>query len=439
MERYDITFIGAGPSTIYSVLRLVELNYKGSICIVEKGPRCEERDKNNVLSAFGGAGLTSDYKLSSSLEVGGHIPDLTEQEYSNFENWLLNKINSFKKFTKYPNEVNWQNTSVYNTKDSGLTWDVHHTCHLGTDVGLELNKIMQDYLLKQPNVNIKFKTNIVDVDYEHDIDYIDGAYKLIDDKGNYFYTNKLVLATGRFGTLPGVVMNKFKPKLKPRPFSLGIRVKDVINDTYKDIINCNYDFKFVKKYDFGDIKCKVRTFCANSGAAFIAAEKSQNGFTSFNGHAYKNKENNGTVNYGIVCEISGLEEYKTKEQQIELMKKINQIPSWKQDNFKNGIIDPSRKLLDGFDHLKGVYPKEIIEALTDFVQRLNTLVDLSKATYCYPEVKLSDMIPEINPKTLETSIIDTYMIGDCIFSGSISKAAYLGYSLANHLGDKDED
>lgn len=436
MKRYNITFIGAGPSTIYSVLKLIEDNYKDNICIIEKGPDCEHRTKKDVLYSFGGAGCGSDYKLSFSPLVGGVIPGVTDQEYNEFDKWLVEKINYFKQFTSYPNKVDWQKTTNYDTKDSTLKWDIHKTLHLGTDVGQEINLQMQHYIQSQKNIDIKFNTEVIDITQVYDSNYIDCPYKIITNNNENIYTDKVVIATGRFGTLPALINKKFDLLLKPRPFSLGIRVEDEINDQYKDIIKSNYDFKFTKTYKYDNIICRVRTFCCNSGNAHTAAEVSKEGTISFNGHALKIPDpNNNTVNYGIVCEVSNLNIYNTRADQINLIKKINSSSTWKEDNFDNNNIKPKRNLLTDLDILYNSYPKEIVDALKDFVQSLSKLINLNNAKFLYPEIKMSDMSADLNYKTFETNHTGLYFIGDCACtgSGSIAKAAYKGYSLAKYL------
>ena len=43
--KYDLTFIGAGPSTIFALLKLIEKEYKGKILIIEKGKSTKIRKR----------------------------------------------------------------------------------------------------------------------------------------------------------------------------------------------------------------------------------------------------------------------------------------------------------------------------------------------------------------------------------------------------------
>ena len=130
------------------------------------------------------------------------------------------------------------------------------------------------------------------------------------------------------------------------------------------------------------VKAYVRTFCCNSGNAHTCVEKSPDGFTCFNGHAYKTPDpNNHSVNYGIICEISGLDNYNEKHEQIELIKKVNNYTTWEYDNLKDGDTDPKRVLLNDLTPLVDTYPPEIVFVLKDFIKELSKLVDLSNACY----------------------------------------------------------
>ena len=133
-----------------------------------------------------------------------------------------------------------------------------------------------------------------------------------------------------------------------------------------------------------------------------------------------------------MCEIEGLNQYETKEDQIDLMKRINSIEGWKDDNFGNNTVNPlpRRKLLEGFPQLENYYPKEAILSLQDFIISLSKLVDLSQAKYLYPETKLSGKTPTLNYRTFETTSKGLYMIGDCACSRGISKSSYTGYRFA---------
>lgn len=428
MVGYDILFVGAGPSALAAVLRLNELGYKGNICILEKGKSLETRSKNEVISGVAGAGCYSDSKLSSALDVGGIIPYLDQEKLDEYCSMILRYFNYFS-----PKKINlvWDKTTEYPIPEEvDLKWNTHNTCHVGTENGQAIYYEIEKHIKSMPNIELITETEVIGVEKYDDLFHVTA------NNGITYVTKNLVLATGQKDLLPSKLISQFNLPSKPRAFQLGIRVEDIINDKYKDIIKANYDFKFVQtyKYDTG-VSVRVRTFCCNSGNAHVCAENAKEGYVCFNGHAYKtpNPDNN-TVNYGIMCEIEGLEEFKNKEDQISLMKKINAIPEWEKDNLSvNEDGRKGRKLLDGFEVLLKAYPQEVILSLYYFVAELHRLIGLDNAYYYYPEVKLNGPMPEADPFTFETTYPGLYMLGDCLLSRGIVKSMITGFRFAENF------
>ena len=431
MER--IAFIGAGPSTIGAVLKLIDNKYDGEIIIFEKGNSLDNRLPSEVIEGFAGAGCFSDCKLSSSLTTGSVIPNLTQEELEKYEQEILDYFNRFS-----PDKLEWSHTSSFDTHTTNLTFDIHKTLHVGSDKGREIFHKMEKFITSQPNVRILFGAEVEDVVDIHDFSGFKHpfiVYYYSKERKWYAEVNKVIVATGQKNTLPGKLIKRFKLTTIPRALQLGIRVVDEMNPQYAEIIKANYDFKFVKEYNYkSGVKVRVRTFCCNSGNAHVCAEKASEGFVCFNGHAYKAPDpNNHSVNYGIMCEVSGLKKYNSKEKQIELMKNINTKEHWVEDNFNsNDEVRPVRELLKGFKHLKGYYPKVVIDSLTDFVWELNKLVDLNKAKYLYPEVKLNEG-KTIQTTNWESSLKGLYFIGDCNITRGIVKAFLSGLQVAEGL------
>ena len=295
---------------------------------------------------------------------------------------------------------------------------------------------MEKYITSQPNIELITETEVLDVFR----DKAKEEFTLVLANNNAITTKNVVIATGQKNKLPGLVMKLFNISTTPSAFQIGIRVEDTMNPQYEKIIKSNYDFKFVKEYSYKNgIKVRVRTFCCNSGNAHTCAEKNNEGFTCFNGHAFKTPDpNNHTVNYGIMCEVEGTDKFDTKDKQINLMKEINNDASWKYDNFDtNGNVRPKHKLLGNLTVIERYYPKEVIKSIKDFIQELNKVVDLSNAHYLYPEVKLNEGRKPLLTGGWETSIKGLYMLGDCTgYTRSILKSSISGLQFVdNFLGD----
>lgn len=429
--NYNLCYVGAGPSTMFSVLKLIEEGYSKDILIIEKGKSLKARARKEVIEGVFGAGCYSDSKISASVEVGGVIPNLTEYDLNIYEDYLISELNKFK--PKEMPSLTWDKTKYFNTDPSSLIWDMHKTCHVGTDNGFIIYSNIEKYISSRPNITLLTETEVTEV-----FNLTNDTFQVIaqDSKGRKAYTvEKLIIATGQKGTLASKIIKENDFNTRSRALQLGVRVEDQMNSQYEKIIKANYDFKFVSSFNYKNgVKGRVRTFCCNSGNAHTCAEVTSSGFTCFNGHALKTPDpNNHTVNYGIICELDGMPEYNSKENQIEMMKKVNSISTWKEDNLDDkGNPYPKRKLLNGFEHLRGIYPDAVINELTKFVSELNRVINLDKAKYLYPEVKLSGEIPNLSD-SFETTKKNLYMIGDCSYSRGIMKAVTCGVIFAEHI------
>lgn len=435
MKVFDLCYVGAGPATMFSILHLIKNEYKGSICIIEKGKSLKNRLPNEVCNGSFGAGTFSDSKISKSLNVGGIIPNQTQEELDEYGNLLLHYINEF--LPEDSDLLVWDKNVGYDTTPSNLNWESNDCCHVGSDRGRETYYKIEKYLASQPNVKFYWEAEVADI-----VELTNGKYQVITSpvtENPVLLANRVIVATGQRGALPSKLVDKFNLTKENRMLQLGIRVEDILNSKYEKIIEANYDFKFNKIYKYpGGIEVKVRTFCCNSGNAHVCAERPSEGYIAFNGHSYKKPDpTNNTVNYGIMCAVKNLPGLECKEDQIELMKEVNQLKCWEEDNFKASRDDKdpvaNRKLLDGLEHLRSLYPDVVIDSIHEFVYQLNKVVNLENAHYYYPEIKPSGTSPKVNYSNMETEHPRLYMIGDCHNTNSIIKSAIEGFIFANYI------
>ena len=432
MLNFDLCYVGAGPATMFSVLHLIKNGYKGNICIIEKGKSLKNRLPNEVCNGSFGAGTFSDSKISKSLNVGGIIPGQTQEELDKYGDLLLTYINEFLS----EGSLTWDKNIPYDTSPSNLKWESNECCHVGSDRGRETYYKIEKYLSSQKNITFYWEKEVVEV-----FELAKGKYQVITspiEDTPVLISDSVIIATGQRGSLPNKIINSFNLTKENRMLQLGIRVEDTINSKYEEIIKANYDFKFNKTYRYpGGIEVKVRTFCCNSGNAHVCAERPSEGYVAFNGHSYKKPDpDNHTVNYGIMCAVKNLPGLESKEDQIELMKEVNQLPSWKEDNFtviENKEPTSGRMLLDGLEHLRELYPDCVIDSIHEFVYQLNKVVNLENAHYFYPEIKPSGTSPKVNYNNMETEQPGLYMIGDCHNTNSIIKSAIEGFVFANNV------
>jgi uncharacterized FAD-dependent dehydrogenase len=160
--------------------------------------------------------------------------------------------------------------------------------HVGTD---KSSALIRGLLAKldSSGVEIRLSTEVSDVDWENSSVTIAGT-------GESLKFRNLIAAPGRAGyEWLQRIMDSMGVKYVDNVVDVGVRV-EAREDNYP-VVRDYYDPKFI----FPD---GVRTFCTNSGAAFVVQEKYQN-YYSVNGHAMsREKKSNGLVNFAMLKTIT---------------------------------------------------------------------------------------------------------------------------------------
>ncbi len=344
----DLVIVGAGVSTIFGVLYLLENGYDGKkIRIVEKGPSIFDKDRSkNILEGFGGAGAYSDFKcIFSKYEDTSVVSffglEKVEEDHSFIKKMIekfhpdLSKIGKSQPSEKLNNMVSslegWGDISIAQSE----SW------HIGTDLAHEFLKNVESYL-KENGVEIYFNTTLINIldkynkyvtvdskewesynspsvqnrieelkerrlnlrreiraikksgeDY-YKIEDLERTIEGIKITINRFYPtlferyySKLVLALGKGGKkfLDSYVEKK-NIKIKKNVAQIGVRFETPYTEDIKNISDEQYDFKFFKNYL--EDKMRIRTFCVNHYSAYVAIEDVDDfeKRIQFNGHAY---------------------------------------------------------------------------------------------------------------------------------------------------------
>ena len=264
MTNYDVVIVGSGPAGLGAAFHLIENNPKLKILIIEKGSMCS-------------GGLLNDCKQNYTAPIG----------FSE-EHWELEEATEYLELVKLhlkPVILENKNISIYQKRASKIGVNLLNVSqyHVGTDKSKDLiTKLINE--LKTLGVEVKLDSEVKEIEK----DYISTISTKI-------YYKKLILAVGRKGfSFLQDVMNKFEIPYTDNIIDVGIRVETKLENY--PIVKDYYDPKFY-------FPNKVRTFCTNSGSAWVVPEQYKD-FKIVNGHSLSTqKQSNGLVNFAILKTI----------------------------------------------------------------------------------------------------------------------------------------
>lgn len=306
----DVVIVGAGPSGIFTALKLMEERPDARVVMLEKGLPVERRhcpkdrtghcmncEPCNITAGFSGAGAFSDGKLSLSHEVGGDLPELIGAKRAQDTIELVDQI--YLRFGADPHVVGAGGNPAarairLRAIQAGLKLVDCPIRHLGTEKAQQLYAAVERHLLDM-GVDIRFRTECRDVVIE------DGACTGVVTAGpdgeERIGARSVIVATGRRGadwleslcTAHGIAH-------EPGPVDIGVRV-EMRNEVIEDVNNVLYEGKLIGYPN--PFRNKVRTFCQNPGG-FVAQENYDGGLAVVNGHSFKERKSDNT-NLAILC------------------------------------------------------------------------------------------------------------------------------------------
>ncbi len=268
---YDLIIIGSGPAGLGAAFALLAARPKVRILILEKG-------------STSSGGLRNDCKMNFTFPIG--FPE---------DNWSREKADEYlaevtERLSPPIKEKN--NLSVYQARAARLGTELLNIrqAHLGTDGGLELIEKLTSELI---SLGVEFKTGIT-------AGIANPESGILKTTAGDFGFRFLLAAPGRQGfNYLQELMEGLGISYVDHIVDVGIRVETRVENY--PIVKDYYDPKF----HFPD---RVRTFCTNSGSAYVVKEKytAQDGreFPSVNGHAWSEKRGaNGLVNFAMLKTI----------------------------------------------------------------------------------------------------------------------------------------
>ncbi len=291
-KKYDVILIGAGPSTIFAALTLVEAGLE-EIAIFEKGKDIQERKRGiakDLLCGWGGAGAFSDGKLTLSTKVGGFldefIPDsqLKELLHQADRLWV-----SFGAPKEIQGEFSDRTEALYQeAKQAGLEFISMEIRHLGTENCVPLLRKIQETL--QPKVDIFFETPVKEILVEG------GEVKgILLGEDRRVEAQYVICGPGRGGAeWVKKEIERLRIPSIPNPVDIGVRVEAPASILLK-LTEIAYEAKLI--YYSKTFDDRVRTFCMNPFGEVVT--EMIDDMMTVNGHSYAERRTENT-NFAIL-------------------------------------------------------------------------------------------------------------------------------------------
>lgn len=447
MKTYKdkIIIIGAGVAGMNAATKLVDNGYPGElITIIDAGMDPYNRPKDEVMKGGFGAGLFSDGKWSYLHNaVGGQLAKYMGEEKAD---QMLEKAWSYiLRFHPDSSKIMFSNPveepefikPYFNLR-------MAPAYHIGTNYLHDMGKKWYDWLIKR-SIKFHWKCEVQDIDFnKQSIIFIDN--KLVDkfdklgkennltDFKPYINTeiefDKLIYGTGKSGIdLTQKLIDKYSLKKEPKSVQLGVRFS-APQHYFQKILDVAYDFKlYQKKND----KVSSRSFCTNSGGAYVAEETTY-GMKSYNGHSFKDESMiTNMVNFGIIMEIKGIDNPFQFQKDVVSKCQINgkgihfspnftRKPSLTAEGEEMNVVNVGN--LDIFKNAYGEYANYVIE----YIEDLNKVFNFNDDYSLYiPEVKF--LSEEVLTNYNNLSLIDypnIHFVGDSLSSRGIAVSAAQG-------------
>ena len=393
MNKYDVIIIGTGPSGLGAAFELISKNPKFNIALFDKEKICS-------------GGLLNDCKQNYTFPIG------FTQEY-----WDQKSAQDYLKEVERhlePNFLQKNNLDKYRARAKKIDVSLIDIkqAHLGTDKSVILIKNLLKKL-RYTGVDLFLKCNISDLKLD----------RVIAENGKTYFYKKLIIAPGRKGfSFLWKVMDKLKIDYIDNVVDVGIRL-ETLQENYS-IVGDYYDPKFY-------FPNKVRTFCTNSGRAFVTQEK-YNNFNIVNGHSLSSeKGKNNYVNFALLKTIKLKDPVRSGQKMAVFLARLaNEIGGGKPimqriGDFRAGKRSKKETFNDDLFYFKQTchctegdlglaVPSNIMRDIWSAIKKLDSIcpgiMHPSTIMY-YPEIKMYANRPKFVDKYFRV-LESIYMIGD---------------------------
>ncbi len=288
MDKYDVVLVGTGPAGLGAAFTLRERRSELSVLMID-------------MESYSTGGLRNDCKMNFSYPIGFPTENWEREEAEHYlelvKRELEPKILPKTNLLRYRKRAERLGVELLNVQQT----------HLGTDGGLELIKKLMKRLTDM-GVEFSLGESMKSVSSEEHV--------LHTDKRDISY-GSLIIAPGRKGfRFLQDIMDGIGVSYVDHIVDIGIRVETRLE--HFPIVEDYYDPKFL-------FPGRVRTFCTNSGNAYVVQEKyktrHEEVFHSVNGHAYSAKRGsgNGMVNFAMLKTVRLTEPLASGQQFAEIL------------------------------------------------------------------------------------------------------------------------
>jgi uncharacterized protein len=399
-------FLGAGPANLFSILYLIENGFDGSlITVIDRGENPYNRAREDLLYGFGGAGFWSDGKYI----FADYYNVVKEEERTKYYKFLKDKLTGFV----LPNAIQVSKPKNFELKETDLKLKQAECWHFGSTNNVVLGKQLYDYFLKK-GVHFDWKKEVLDINLDRK--------SVRTNKFVYYYSYLQIGLGQKSSSFIKALCNNNNILIKSGAVHIGGRFECEFNDKIKELSQIQYDFKLVKKYKEG---IEIRTFCVNSGSAYVVEEKF-NGRIQYNGHSYGGTDKyNNLVNFGILAELKSKDSYLLQNLLIKQLNG-NYLYLKQKPLFKSSLDINNIPILTQLPFLS----EELNFYFYDFISEINGLFNLKNNYIFYlPEIKLNPGIIDVdeNFNLKDGKYNEVNWVGDgCVGTRGIIPASLTG-------------